>query len=135
MFNGKSKSDASDAASGTSLIGTGTVITGNIVSNGDVRIDGKLIGNISGGAKVLVGADGVVEGDIEGQQADILGAVTGKISVSELLNLRGKAVIKGDIRAGKLQIEPTVTFNGKCQMGQAAVVDMSSDDKTHALAN
>ena len=49
MFNGKSKSDASDAASGTSLIGTGTVITGNVVSNGDVRIDGKLIGNISGG--------------------------------------------------------------------------------------
>ena len=135
MFNGKSKSDVIESSSGASLIGTGTVITGNIVSNGDVRIDGRLIGNISGGAKVLIGAEGVVEGDIEGRQADILGTVTGKISVSELLNLRGKAVIQGDIRAGKLQIEPTVTFNGKCQMGQAAVVDMSSDDKTHALAN
>ena len=135
MFNGKTKSDIIDSSSGASLIGTGTVITGNIVSNGDVRIDGRLIGNISGGAKVLIGADGIVDGDIEGQQADILGTVTGKISVSELLNLRGKAVIKGDIRAGKLQIEPTVTFNGKCQMGQAAVVDMSSEDKSHALAN
>jgi cytoskeletal protein CcmA (bactofilin family) len=135
MFNSKSKFDAQDTPSGTSLIGTGTVIKGDIVSNGDVRIDGKLIGNISGGAKVLIGADGVVDGDIEGQQADILGSVTGKITVVELLNLRGKAVIQGDIRAGKLQIEPTVTFNGKCQMGQAAVVDMSAEDKPHALAN
>jgi cytoskeletal protein CcmA (bactofilin family) len=135
MFNSKSRSDSNDAPAGNSLIGTGTVIKGNIVSNGDVRIDGKLVGNISGGAKVLIGADGVVEGDIEGQQADVLGTVTGRISVSELLNLRGKAVIQGDIRAGKLQIEPTVTFNGKCQMGQAAVVDMSAEDKPHALAN
>jgi cytoskeletal protein CcmA (bactofilin family) len=135
MFNGKSKSE-SDAPSGTSLIGTGTVIKGDIVSNGDVRIDGKLIGNISGGAKVLIGAEGVVEGDIEGQQADVLGKVTGRITVTELLNLRGKATINGDIRAGKLQIEPTVTFNGKCQMGQAgSVVEMASDDKPHAIAN
>ena len=109
MFNAKNRADSSDAPSGTSLIGTGTVIKGDIVSNGDVRIDGKLIGNISGGAKVLVGAEGVVEGDIEGQQADILGKITGRINVTELLNLRGRATIQGDIRAGKLQIEPTVT--------------------------
>jgi cytoskeletal protein CcmA (bactofilin family) len=136
MFNSKSKSDSSDAPSGTSLIGTGTIIKGDIVSNGDVRIDGKLIGNISGGAKVLIGAEGVVEGDIEGQQADILGKVTGKIAVSELLNLRGKAFIQGDIKAGKLQIEPSVTFNGKCQMGQAgSVVEMATEEKAHAIAN
>ncbi len=135
MFNSKSRTDNSeDTPAGNSLIGAGTVIKGDIISNGDVRIDGKLIGNIKGSAKVLIGADGVVEGDIDGQQADILGTIVGKITVSELLNLRGKAVVKGDIRAAKLQIEPTVTFNGKCQMGQMNVVEMASEDHGHVVS-
>jgi cytoskeletal protein CcmA (bactofilin family) len=135
MFNKSSKTENEKATmpSGASLIGTGTTITGDIVSNGDVRIDGVLKGNIRGSAKILIGQDGVVEGDIEGQQADIMGRVEGRISVKELLNLRSNAIIKGDIRAGKLQIEPTVVFNGQCQMGEASVVEMAKDVK-HAIA-
>ncbi len=135
MFNKNSKSENEKATmpSGASLIGTGTTITGDIVSNGDVRIDGVLKGNIRGSAKILIGQDGVVEGDIEGQQADIMGRVEGKIAVKELLNLRSNAIIKGDIRAGKLQIEPTVVFNGQCQMGEASVVEMAKEVK-HAIA-
>jgi cytoskeletal protein CcmA (bactofilin family) len=137
MFNPKSKSEnpAAPGPSGNSLIGVGTTITGDIVSNGDVRIDGVLKGNIRGTAKILIGQDGLVEGDVEGLQADILGTVTGKIKVKELLNLRGKAVINGDIRAGKLQVEPTVTFNGKCHMGaEASVVEMPKEEIKHAIA-
>ena len=135
MFNKNSKTENEKTTmpTGTSLIGTGTTITGDIVSNGDIRIDGVLKGNIRGTAKILIGQDGVVEGDIEGQQADIMGRVEGRISVKELLNLRSNAIIKGDIRAGKLQIEPTVVFNGQCQMGEASVVEMAKDVK-HAIA-
>ncbi|HSF45020.1 MAG TPA: polymer-forming cytoskeletal protein [Chitinophagaceae bacterium] len=133
MFNKNSKTENEATPSGTSLIGTGTTITGDIASNGDIRIDGVLKGNIRGTAKILIGQDGIVEGDIEGQQADIMGRVEGKIVVRELLNLRSNAVIKGDIRAGKLQIEPTVVFNGQCQMGEANVVDMAKEVK-HAIA-
>ena len=124
MFNKNSKTENETAmpSGGASLIGTGTTITGDIASNGDVRIDGVLKGNIRGSARILIGENGIVEGDIEGQQADIMGRVEGKIVVKELLNLRSKAMIKGDIRAGKLQIEPTVVFNGQCQMGEASVV-------------
>lgn len=138
MFSSKSKSEIEIPASaaGTSLIGAGTIIKGDIISTGDIRIDGTLKGNISGSAKVLIGAEGAVEGDIEGQQADILGKITGKIIIKDLLNLRGKATIKGDISSGKLQVEPTVSFNGKCHVGEdvvADVVEMSSDE-AHALA-
>jgi cytoskeletal protein CcmA (bactofilin family) len=135
MFNKNSKteSEKSTMPAGASLIGTGTTITGDIVSNGDVRIDGVLKGNIRGSARILIGQEGVVEGDIEGQQADIMGRVEGRISVKELLNLRSNAIIKGDIRAGKLQIEPTVVFNGQCQMGEASVVEMAKEVK-HAIA-
>jgi cytoskeletal protein CcmA (bactofilin family) len=136
MFNAKSKSDSVIGANaGNTLIGAGTTIKGDLISNGDVRIDGTLIGNISGSAKVLIGQEGAVQGDIEGQQADIQGKVTGKLHIRELLNLRGDAIIRGNIHAGKLQIEPSVTFNGQCHMGkEASVVEMASEELPHAIA-
>jgi cytoskeletal protein CcmA (bactofilin family) len=135
MFSKNSKTEQDKVIpSGNSLIGTGTTINGDIVSSGDVRIDGVLKGNIRGSARILIGQDGQVEGDIEGLNADVMGKVHGKIVVKELLNLRANAVIKGDIRAGKLQIEPTVVFNGQCQMGEASVVEMAKDEFKHAIA-
>jgi len=135
MFSSKSKTSFDEAsANASTIIGAGTTITGDISSKGDIRIDGTLVGNLSAKAKILVGPEGTVEGDIEGQQADILGKVTGKVQVKELLNLRGKAILEGDIYAGKLQIEPTATFNGHCHMG-ANVVELNSERASTAAVN
>src|SRR5450631_4162972 len=119
MFNSKSKSDMlgeTPAGTSTSLIGAGTSLKGDITSNGDLRIDGTLVGNIHCTAKVVIGANGVVEGDINGQQADIMGKVTGTIKVKDLLQLKGGSLLNGNIQAAKLQIEPTASFNGECHM-------------------
>jgi cytoskeletal protein CcmA (bactofilin family) len=135
MFNSKSKSSFDDtAASSTSIIGAGTTITGNVQSNGDIRIDGIIKGNLIAKAKILIGAEGVIEGDIDGKQADVLGKVTGKIKVADLLYLHGKAIVDGDIYAGKLQIEPTASFNGQCHMG-ANVVDLIKITERSAAVN
>ena len=67
---------------------------------------------------------GLVEGDVNGLQADILGKVTGQLKIKELLQLRGKSIIEGEIYAGKLEVEPTATFNGSCHMG-ANVVELN----------
>jgi cytoskeletal protein CcmA (bactofilin family) len=123
MFNGKAKSDVlGDTPTGTStsLIGAGTSMKGDITSNGDLRIDGTLVGNIHCSAKVVIGANGVVQGDINGQQADIMGKVTGTIKVKDLLQLKGGSLLNGNIQAAKLQIEPTANFNGECHMAPAA---------------
>lgn len=127
MFNSKSKSSV-DVSPGnaSTLIGAGTTITGDLESNGDIRIDGVLKGNLRGKSKIIVGNDGVVEGNIEGQQADIMGHVTGTITVQDLLYLHGSTEVHGDIYAGKLQVEPTAVFNGKCHMG-ANVVELKKD--------
>ena len=111
---------------GTTIIGAGTVINGDIESNGDIRIDGTIIGNLNSKAKILIGQDGVVEGDINGQQADIMGKVTGKLKIKELLQLRGKSNVSGELFAGKLEVEPTATFNGSCHMG-ANVVELTAE--------
>jgi len=135
MFKARiSTGQNSQPLQGASLIGAGTTITGDIVSSGDIRIDGILKGNIKGNARIVIGAEGCLEGDMEGLQADVMGKVTGRIDVRELLNLHGNAVVKGDIRAGKLQIEPTVTFNGNCRMGEAAVMEIRKEEAIHAIA-
>ena len=126
MFNSKSKSSFDATTSNAStLIGAGTTITGDMQSNGDIRIDGILKGNLHGKAKIVIGTEGVVEGNIEGLQADIMGHVTGIIKVQELLYLHGSTTVNGDIYAGKLQIEPTAVFNGQCHMG-ANVVELNN---------
>ena len=121
MFNGKTKSDEfgsreETASASASLIGGGTTMKGAITSNGDLRIDGALVGNINCSAKVIIGANGNVEGDINGQQADILGKVSGTIKVKDLLQLKGGCTVNGNIQAAKLQIEPAANFNGECHM-------------------
>jgi cytoskeletal protein CcmA (bactofilin family) len=124
MFNGKTKSDTpGEVSAGTSasLIGAGTTMKGDITSNGDLRIDGSLVGNIHCSAKVVIGAGGVVHGDINGQQADIMGKVSGTIKVKDLLQLKGGSYVNGNIEAAKLQIEPTANFNGECHMTPSAV--------------
>ncbi len=118
MFNGKSKVDAPRETGGnsTSLIGAGTTFKGDINSNADLRIDGTLTGNIFSTAKIIIGANGLVEGDISGQQADIHGKVVGTIKVKDLLQLKGTSVVNGNIHAGNLQIDTSASFNGQCQM-------------------
>jgi cytoskeletal protein CcmA (bactofilin family) len=129
MFNAKSKSDAVETSGGAaSLISNGTTLKGDINSSSDLRIDGTLIGNITSTAKVIIGSNGVVEGDIQGQQADILGKVTGTIKVKELLQLKGSSVINGNIYAGKLQIEPTANFNGACHMNGSTMAKAELDE-------
>jgi cytoskeletal protein CcmA (bactofilin family) len=124
MFNGKSKSDvlgeSTSVGTSTSLIGAGTSMKGDITSNGDLRIDGTLVGNINCSAKVVIGANGVVQGDINGGQADIMGKVTGTIKVKDLLQLKGGSIVNGNLQAAKLQIEPTANFNGECHMAPPA---------------
>ena len=127
MFNLKIKVPFEENSSvGTSIIGAGTRITGNLNSNGDIRIDGTLKGNLTTKSKVLIGPEGIVEGDVTGKQADILGKVTGDIHVKELLSLKARAKVEGNIFAGKLMVEPTVTFNGSCHMG-ANVIELSNE--------
>ncbi|MBP8033804.1 MAG: polymer-forming cytoskeletal protein [Bacteroidia bacterium] len=116
MFQKVNKSSAIDSAS-INLIGNGTSITGDIKSNGDVRIDGTLKGNISISGKLVVGASGNIEGNVICQNADISGEIHGKINVTELLTLKASAKILGDIVTAKINIEIGATFTGHTNMG------------------
>ena len=133
MFN--QNSESSKAEGGTSsinLIGAGTVVEGDIKSNGDIRIDGTVIGNIVSKSKVVVGATGTIDGNVTSQNADVSGSIKGKVTVNELLFLKSSANIQGDIITGKLVVEVGATFTGTCNMGPM-IKDMHKSDKQNEL--
>jgi len=99
------------------VIGKGTTITGDIDTSNDIRIDGKLEGNLFCKAKVILGNSAILEGNLSAVTAEISGEVVGKVEVSELLNLKNTSTIHGDINTGKLVIEAGAKFNGSCKMG------------------
>ncbi len=112
MANSKDTPTAS-----VNLIGAGTVIEGEVKSNGDIRIDGHIKGSVNSKSKVVIGASGVIEGDVTCQNADISGTIKGKLICSEMLFLKSTAKIMGDITTGKLVVEAGATFTGSCSMG------------------
>lgn len=99
------------------IIGSGTNITGNIISENDIRIDGSLKGNLNTKGRLVIGQSGSITGEIQCNSADISGKIEGKILVSELLSLKETARVFGDIKTDKLAIEPNAVFTGTCNMG------------------
>ncbi len=101
------------------LISQGTEITGDIKSNGDIRIDGSLTGNLSTKGKVVIGPTGKVKGEVTCRNSEVSGSIEGKISVGQLLNLKASSKIQGDIVTYKLAIEPGARFTGTCKMSES----------------
>jgi cytoskeletal protein CcmA (bactofilin family) len=98
-------------------IGNGTTIKGDIISSGDIRIDGQLQGNMQIKGKLVIGSTGKITGEVDCRNSEISGTLEGKLVVTELLTLRSSARIMGDIITSKLSIEPGATFTGTCNMG------------------
>ena len=97
-------------------IGLGTEITGDVTTNGDIRFEGTLKGNLKTKGKVVVGETGNVKGEIICKNSVIEGNIEGKITVSELLTLKATSSLKGDIVTRRLAIEPGAKFTGNCSM-------------------
>jgi cytoskeletal protein CcmA (bactofilin family) len=110
------KMNNENETNGINIIGIGTKITGDINSNGDIRVDGSLAGKLITKGKVVIGETGKVNGEINCKNSDVEGSIEGKIIVSQLLSLKAKARINGDIIASKLAIEPGCQFTGNCDM-------------------
>lgn len=135
MFT-KENGNAKEAAPSNSinLIATGTRIKGDIFSEGDIRVDGTIEGNIDSKAKIVIGNKGKVTGEILGRNADISGAVIGTIKISEVLFLKNTANISGDISTNKLIVESGAQFNGSCSMGNASQINANGQARSQGKA-
>jgi cytoskeletal protein CcmA (bactofilin family) len=117
MFNKEEKKVAEELSNSSNTIGKGTTIEGNIETYGNLRVDGRVVGNIVTKSKLVLGQTSEVDGNILAQNAEVFGEIKGKIEVSDLLILKPSAVIRGDILTSKLIVETGAIFNGGCKMG------------------
>ncbi|MBR1793355.1 MAG: polymer-forming cytoskeletal protein [Bacteroidales bacterium] len=99
-----------------STLTAGSSISGNVSVSGDFRLDGTLNGDITLNGKLVVGEGGIINGNIICQNANIMGAVNGNISVKELLSLHATARVRGDILINRLSIEPGALYAGNCRI-------------------
>jgi cytoskeletal protein CcmA (bactofilin family) len=121
MLSNKKKESPSAPSNSINVVGSDTTIEGNITSNGDVRIDGTLVGSIKTSSKLVLGISGKIEGDVNAKSADISGKISGNAHISEILFLKSTSRIVGDIHTNKLVVESGGEFNGKCEMGKTAI--------------
>jgi cytoskeletal protein CcmA (bactofilin family) len=112
----KQRSGAPVPPGQVNIIGHGTVIEGGIKATSDVRISGKVIGNVNVEGKTVVTPEGIVEGEVRSSHADIAGRIEGELFVQERLVLKESAVVEGNIHTAKLVIEDGAKFSGTCEM-------------------
>lgn len=111
----------------------GTQVEGTIQSDADIRVDGSLKGDLTSKAKVIIGPTGFVEGQIHCQNAVIEGRFEGTLHVKELLNVREKADVSGEVHTHKLIVQSGAVFNVNCTMGQVSDQANPKSAKTKTL--
>jgi cytoskeletal protein CcmA (bactofilin family) len=98
------------------IISSGVVIDGKLSSNGNVRIDGIVKGDLKADGNVTVGENGEINGEINAEVITIGGKVTGTVLGKEKIVLESKANLKGDIVTKILVVEAGAKFDGNSNM-------------------
>lgn len=98
------------------VIGSSIVIDGEITGDEDLVVQGTVKGRIALKQSLFVENSGVVEADIETQNVEISGSVTGNIQASDKVELRSDGKMTGDIKAPRILIADGATFKGNVDM-------------------
>ena len=129
MFTITKSKNTAEASKSSSLFSKETSIVGDISCDGDIRVDGKIVGNITVNGKLIVGEAAEINGEVKANNADIYGKIVGKLIIAELLCINHTGFVDGDLYAGKLQIESSATFNGVCHMTlPGSVIDIKQEN-------
>ncbi len=106
---------------GINRIVEGTLVEGSIRSEGSIRIDGHFVGDIHTTARLVIGAQGRVEGNVDCQDCESQGAVTGNLRVVGLLTLKASSAVSGEIRYGRMAVEAGARIEGVCKLDDVSV--------------
>lgn len=110
--------DTGGAETVISIIGPGMRIVGDCETEGTVRIEGRVEGSVRAGKAVVVGKDGLVQGDITTQDAVVSGRVEGTLTAESRLELQATSRVEGEVHARRMQLEDGAVLNGTIHMGE-----------------
>ena len=133
MFADQKKSNT-NSFSQQNTIAQGTTFNGDLVSEGDFRVEGLINGSLHTSGKIVIGKTGSVEGIMSCKNADLEGKFKGNLIVSGTLSLRASAHIEGDVQIEQLSVEPGATFNASCVM-KGSVKELKNEISTASSQN
>jgi cytoskeletal protein CcmA (bactofilin family) len=108
------------------IVGTGARLEGNVVSAGNLRIDGQVKGQINADGDVVLSPQSQVEADIRSQNVSVAGRFKGNILVKGKAHLARGGRIDGNITSKTLVVEEGGVFHGQSIMDQGAGSSSSS---------
>ena len=98
------------------VIGKSSSFKGNLTSQGSIRIDGLITGDVVSEGDVLIGKDGKVKGNIKAVNVHLSGTVEGNITATGILRIMNKTKLFGDFTVKSFVADEGAIFQGKCQM-------------------
>ena len=98
------------------LLSSDVEIKGSIKFQNELTVDGKIEGEINSPGVLTVGENSEIKGEIKTKSVTVYGKVNGNITVEERCELKGHAVLHGDLKAARLVIEDGATFVGKSEV-------------------
>ncbi|MCL2448187.1 MAG: polymer-forming cytoskeletal protein [Polyangiaceae bacterium] len=101
---------------GSTVIGAGITIEGEISTDEDVVVAGTVRGKLSAKESVTIEQGGTVEADVVGGSFSIAGAITGNVSASERVDLQAGARVIGNVKAARVTIADGAQFKGNVDM-------------------
>ena len=124
MFNknGTATTDPRSAPGGEgalSIIAAGMSVTGDVETNGVVKIEGTVTGSILGARQVLLGRQGEIKGDVNAREVVLGGRVQGNVRASERVEIQATSVVNGDIVAKSIVVVEGGRINGAVRMDDA----------------
>ena len=99
-----------------SRISQGVVIKGDLYSQSDIRVDGRIEGMIISDGRIVVGESATINGSLMCSNLDLWGDAQADIYVSDLFSIKSTARVTGNIHVRKLQVEMGAQLNGTCRM-------------------
>jgi len=99
------------------LVGTDTVLTGDLTFSGGLRVDGTIRGNVQEQAgsqgTIILGESGRIEGAVSATKIVLIGTVVGPVKAGQFIELQAKARIKGDLHYTSLEMHMGSVIDGK----------------------
>jgi cytoskeletal protein CcmA (bactofilin family) len=118
--NTPSKGTPSNGEGSLSMIAAGMKVTGDIDTDGVVKIEGKVEGSVRAARQVLVGRQGEVQGDITTREAVIGGKVQGTVTATERVEVQGTSTVIGDITTRAIAVVEGGKINGSIRISDTA---------------
>lgn len=119
MFSKKRKGRRSGAAGVLTLLMEGTSVQGELIAEGDIRVDGNVSGRITCKATLIIGSEGSVDGEISAENMRVAGRFKGNADVTGELRLEQTAVIDGDLTVAAIDVEDGAKLNGRVFMKES----------------